>query len=222
MAVSILWRACLAQAIVVGSLFALLVALPLPRALFRDFGTFVGPLSWLLCSLIVARVLSLRVGAALTGAVVSGLVAVAVNAVAGHAAGMVVGVLAFGVVCALAVSLGVRPDAARPGAGGSRSQGRLSRPRPRSCRRTGRRAPDSGSKGGRRSAGGPLPPSAGGAAPRHQAAQRVHVEATRRLEPVRIGQDGDGVVRAPEALENQVGVVEVLLARVVVHHDHAG
>ena len=113
-AVSILWRACLAQAIVVGALFALLVALPLPRVLFRDFGAFVGPLSWLLCSVIVARVLSLRTGAALSAAAVSGLVAVAANAVVGHAAGMVVGVLAFGIVCALAVSVGSRPDAARP------------------------------------------------------------------------------------------------------------
>jgi hypothetical protein len=117
MAVSILWRACVAQALVVGALFALLVALPLPRALFQDFGTFVGPLSWLLCSLLVARVLSLRVGAALTAAAVSGLVAVAVNAVVGHAAGMVVGVLAFGVVCALGVSFGSRPAAARPARG---------------------------------------------------------------------------------------------------------
>ncbi len=114
MAVSILWRACAAQALVVGALFALLVALPLPRGLFREFGAFVGPLSWLLCSLVVAQILHLRVGSALAAATVSGLVAVAVNAVVGHAAGMVVGVLAFGVVCALAAASGARPGSARP------------------------------------------------------------------------------------------------------------
>jgi hypothetical protein len=113
-AVSILWRACAAQALVVGALFALLVALPLPRELFREFGAFVGPLSWLGCSLLVARILRLRVGSALTAAAVSGLVAVAVNAVVGHTAGMVVGVLAFGVVCALAAASSSRPGAAGP------------------------------------------------------------------------------------------------------------
>lgn len=114
MALSIFWRACAAQAIVVGALFALLVALPLPRVLFREFGAFVGPLSWLLCSLVVARILRLRVGTALTAAAASGLVAVAVNAVAGHTAGIVIGVLAFGAVCALAATYGSRPGATGP------------------------------------------------------------------------------------------------------------
>ncbi len=112
MDLSTLWRACAAQALVVGALFALLVALPLPPELFREFGAFVGPLSWLGCSLVVAQTLRLRVGAAVTAAAVSGLLAVAVNAVAGHTAGMVVGVLAFGVVCALAPASGSRPGAA--------------------------------------------------------------------------------------------------------------
>lgn len=115
MAASILWRACAAQALVVGALFALLVALPLPQDLFREFGALVGPLSWLGCSLVVVRVLRLRVGSGLAAAAVSGLVAVAVNAVGGHAAGMGAGVLAFGVVCALAAGdSGPRPGAARP------------------------------------------------------------------------------------------------------------
>ncbi len=99
---SILWRACAAQALVVGALFALLVVLPLPRELFREFGALVGPLSWLGCSLVVARMLRLRIGSALAAAALSGLVAVAVNAVVGHAAGIVAGILAFGVGCGLA------------------------------------------------------------------------------------------------------------------------
>ncbi len=125
MAVSILWRACAAQALVVGALFGLLVALPLPRGLFLEFGAFVGPLSWLGCSLVVGRILRLRVGSALTAAAVSGLVAVAVNAVVGHTAGMVVGVLAFGVVCAFAAASGSRPGTARPAptAAGARRAG---------------------------------------------------------------------------------------------------
>ena len=114
MAVSTLWRAWAAQALVVGAMFALLVALPLPHELFREFGAFVGPLSWLGCSLVVAQILRLHVGSALTAAVLSGLLAVAVNAVAGHTAGMVVGVLAFGVVCALAAASGSPPGCPRP------------------------------------------------------------------------------------------------------------
>ncbi len=114
MAVSILWRASAAQALVVGALFALLVALPLPHGLFREFGAFVGPLSWLGCSLVVARFLRLRVGSALAAAAASGLVAVAVNALMGHTAGMVIGVLAFGLICAVTAASGSRPSAAGP------------------------------------------------------------------------------------------------------------
>ena len=42
---------------------------------------------------------------------------------------------------------------------------------------------------------------------------------TGRVRHVDIRQDRDGGVRASEAVENEVGTVEVLLARVVDHHD---
>lgn len=79
MPVSLLWRAALVQALAVGSLFALLLALPLPAELFRDQGAFIGPLSWLLCSLVTARVLRLGAGRALAAALASGLAAVAAS-----------------------------------------------------------------------------------------------------------------------------------------------
>ncbi len=98
---SILWRAILAQAVAVGALFALLLALPLPSALFREQGAWIGPLSWLVCSLLSGWVLRLGAGRAVGAAVISGCVAVAAGSVIGHSSGMVAGVLVFGLACAV-------------------------------------------------------------------------------------------------------------------------
>ncbi len=103
MSVSILWRAILAQAIAVGALFALLLALP--AALFREQGAWIGPLSWLACALVTARVVGLGSGRAVAAALTSGLAAVAAGPVIGHTGGMVTGVLVFGLACAARVRL---------------------------------------------------------------------------------------------------------------------
>lgn len=105
MSVSILWRAILAQAIAVGALFALLLALPLPTALFREQGAWIGPLSWLACALVTARVVGLGSGRAVAAALASGLAAVAAGPVIGHTGAMVTGVLVFGLACAARVRL---------------------------------------------------------------------------------------------------------------------
>ena len=112
---STLWRSALVQALAVGALFALLVALPLSPELFRESGALIGPVSWLLCSLVTARVLSLTPGRALAAAVGSGLAAVAASAVLGHLAGMIVGVLAFGVVCSIRLTTHGEPSGGRAG-----------------------------------------------------------------------------------------------------------
>ncbi len=100
MSVSTLWRAIFVQAVAVGALFALLLALPLPTELFREQGAWIGPLSWLACALITARVIGLGSMRAVAAAVTSGLAAVAVSLGIGHASGMVAGVLVFGLACA--------------------------------------------------------------------------------------------------------------------------
>ncbi|MEJ7655486.1 MAG: hypothetical protein WKF33_00440 [Thermoleophilaceae bacterium] len=105
MSVSILWRAILAQAIAVGARFARLLALPLPAALFREQGAWIGPLSWLACALVTARVVGLGSGRAVAAALASGLAAVAAGPVIGHTGAMVTGVLVFGLACAARVRL---------------------------------------------------------------------------------------------------------------------
>jgi hypothetical protein len=100
---SVLWRATLAQAVAVGALFAVLVALPIPISFFREHGALVGPVSWLGCALVVARVLSFRAWEAVSAAAISGALAVLAALATSHTGGMVAGVLAFGGACALLV-----------------------------------------------------------------------------------------------------------------------
>jgi uncharacterized membrane protein len=109
--VSVLWRTILTQAITVGALFAVLLALPLPTAFFREQGVWIGPLSWLVCSLVTARLLRLSASRAVTAAIASGLAAAVVSSVAGHSAGIIAGVLVFGLVCAVRVR---QPGGASP------------------------------------------------------------------------------------------------------------
>jgi hypothetical protein len=97
-----LWRACAAQALVVGAAFVVL-ALLLPRSFFRDYGAVAGPLAWLGCSLVSGRLLRIGIAQALAAAVASGAIGAAANVVIGHTGGMVAGVLAFGAASALLV-----------------------------------------------------------------------------------------------------------------------
>src|SRR5918998_3092921 len=96
----LLWRSALVQAGAVALVFALLVALPLPSDFFEDYGAVSGPVAWVLCSLVTARVLGLSAGrtalAALAGGAAGGIVGVALN----HAAGLVIGVAVFAAACA--------------------------------------------------------------------------------------------------------------------------
>ncbi len=103
MSISILLRAILIQAIAVGALFALLLALPLPTSLFREQGAWIGPLSWLACALVTARVIGLGPARALGAAATSGLAALTASLAAGHGSAMVVGVVVFGLACAVRI-----------------------------------------------------------------------------------------------------------------------
>ena len=74
-------------------------------ALFREQGAWIGPLSWLACALVTARVVGLGSGRAVAAALASGLAAVAAGPVIGHTGAMVTGVLVFGLACAARVRL---------------------------------------------------------------------------------------------------------------------
>jgi hypothetical protein len=93
------WKALLVQALLVGALFAVLVALPLPDDFFRDYGFVTGPLAWIVCSAGTARILSLPLGFVAFGALAGGVAGVIVLLVAGHTPGMIAALLVFSASC---------------------------------------------------------------------------------------------------------------------------
>lgn len=96
---SLFWRSLAVQALSVGLLFALLLALPLEKQLFREYGFAIGPLSWAGCSLLTARVLALPSALVLFAALAGGVAGMLVGLVAGHAAGLVAALLVFAASC---------------------------------------------------------------------------------------------------------------------------
>jgi hypothetical protein len=89
----------LVQALAVGVVFAVLVALPLGDDFFEDYGIVTGPVAWIACSLVTGRVLHIPAGlvlfAALAGGVAGGLVSLATS----HTVGLVISLLVFAASC---------------------------------------------------------------------------------------------------------------------------
>lgn len=105
-------KALAVQTAAIALLFAILVALPLPNGFFEDAGFATGPAGWILCSFATARILSLPAVTTLAAATLGGLAGIVAFLTIGHAAGMVAGLLAFAVACAIAptrVELAPRP-----------------------------------------------------------------------------------------------------------------
>jgi hypothetical protein len=90
---------------------ALLVMSQLPPAFFEAYGAVVGPLSWLVCTVLTGTALGLPLARTLGAALFSGVAAVLVMVTLGHAAGIVAGVLVFALLAAL-------PDRHRVSRGG--------------------------------------------------------------------------------------------------------
>ena len=86
------------QALIVGSLFVLL-ALAFDKEFFKDYGFAIGPLAWLGCSLVTARLLSLPAGLVMFAALAGGVAGFLVGLVAGHVAGLGVSLLVFAASC---------------------------------------------------------------------------------------------------------------------------
>ena len=83
----------------VGGLFGILLLLPLEEGFFKDYGFAIGPLAWLGCSLVTARLLSLPVGLALFAALAGGVAGTLVGLVAGHGPGLAISLLVFAASC---------------------------------------------------------------------------------------------------------------------------
>lgn len=77
----------------------MLLGLPLPEDFFKDYGFVTGPVAWIVCSVLTARILSLPAGLALFAALAGGVAGGLVGLVGGHAPGLAVSLLVFAASC---------------------------------------------------------------------------------------------------------------------------
>jgi hypothetical protein len=96
---ALLWRVAAVQAAAVAAL-SIVLALALSRHFFVDWGFLAGPLAWLACALLTARVLHLRTASTMAGAVVAGIPSVAAVLIGVHWLGAVLAVGVFALWCA--------------------------------------------------------------------------------------------------------------------------
>lgn len=94
-----LWRSALLQLLAVAAL-SIALAVALPHSFFEDWGWLSGPLAWLLCAALTARVLALPTPPTLLGALLAGLPSLLFVALGAHWAGAVVAVGLFALWCA--------------------------------------------------------------------------------------------------------------------------
>jgi hypothetical protein len=92
------WKSLVVQAVAVAIPFAIL-GLALDRDFFEDWGWAVGPVVWLACSVVTARVLALPLGYVLFSAVAGGVAGAIVMLAASHLAGMGAALLVFAASC---------------------------------------------------------------------------------------------------------------------------
>jgi hypothetical protein len=95
---SIAWRAALLQALLVTAV-AVVLAAALPRSFFEDWGWLAGPVAWLACAALTARVVRLPVGLVLAGAALAGIPSLVAVAADVHWAGVVLGIPLFALWC---------------------------------------------------------------------------------------------------------------------------
>jgi hypothetical protein len=97
---SIAWRAAVVQLLAVGAL-SLLLAVTLPESFFDDWGWISGPLAWLACAIVTARILKLDGESVLLGAILAGIPS-AIAVLAGvHWLGVAIAIVAFAAWCGL-------------------------------------------------------------------------------------------------------------------------
>jgi hypothetical protein len=95
----VFWRVTVVQLVAVAVLF-LLLAVTLSHGFFADWGWLVGPLIWLGCAWITARVVGLIVPPTLLRAVGAGLVSAFFVLIGLHELGLIVAIGLFAYLCA--------------------------------------------------------------------------------------------------------------------------
>lgn len=90
-----------AVALQVAAVFvvAIVLAILLPKSFFEDWGWLSGPIAWLACAALTARVLALPIAGALTGALLAGLPSVIAVIAGVHWLGALIAAVVFGLWC---------------------------------------------------------------------------------------------------------------------------
>jgi hypothetical protein len=96
--VSLLWRSALVQLIAVGVLFAILAIL-LPKSFFESWGWIAGPVAWMGCAALTARVLRLPLWPTLLGALLAGIPDAICVVIGLHTIGDVIAIILFALWC---------------------------------------------------------------------------------------------------------------------------
>jgi hypothetical protein len=92
------WKSLAVQAVVVAVPFAVL-ALTVDESFFRSWGWLVGPVLWLGCSLVTARILAIPLGYVLFSAVAGGVAGAIVMVATSHTPGLIAALLVFAASC---------------------------------------------------------------------------------------------------------------------------
>jgi hypothetical protein len=92
-------RAAVIQALLVATLFAVLIALPLGEDFFEDYGWISGPLAWIACAAATGRILSLPTPLVALAAAAGGVAGALVGIAASHTAGLIVAIAVFAAAC---------------------------------------------------------------------------------------------------------------------------
>ena len=96
---AILWRVTVVQVVTVA-LLSLLLGLLLPHSFFEDWGWLTGPVAWLLCAWLTARVVGLPEAPVLVRAALAGIASLFFVLVGLHWLGAAVAVAVFALWCA--------------------------------------------------------------------------------------------------------------------------
>lgn len=96
---AILWRVAVVQVAAVAVLSVVLAAI-LSHGFFVDWGWLVGPLAWLACAWVTARIVGLPEPAVLVRAVLAGIPSLLFVLVGAHWLGSAVAIALFAVLCA--------------------------------------------------------------------------------------------------------------------------
>jgi hypothetical protein len=96
---AILWRVAVVQVAAVAVL-SLLLALVFSHGFFEDWGWLAGPLAWMLCAWVTARVVGLPEAPVLIRAVLAGIPSLLFVLIGAHWLGAAVAIALFAALCA--------------------------------------------------------------------------------------------------------------------------